>query len=102
MKTLVSVSGVPLCYAAVWTWLKNLIGLLICVVLLLSAGALANALTKAASDPSHFMGRVAMELLGWNAKGVINVSLAGIVGVLGSIAFYYGVYTGFIGRSSRR
>ena len=42
-----------------------------------------------------------MELLGWNAKGVINVSLAGIVGVLGSIAFYYGVYTGFIGRSSR-
>jgi hypothetical protein len=84
-----------------WTWLKNLIGLLIGVLLLLSAAALANALTRAASDPSHFIGRVAVELLGWNAKGVINVFLAGIVGVLGSIAFYYGVYTGFIGRSNR-
>jgi hypothetical protein len=32
---------------------------------------------------------------------VINIALAGIVGFLGAVAFYYGVYTGFINPDSR-
>jgi hypothetical protein len=32
---------------------------------------------------------------------VINVLLAGVVGILGALSFYYGVYTGFINPDSR-
>src|ERR1044072_9583833 len=90
-----------------WKWLKNLIGLLICSLLLLWTIRSADSLTTKviatanASKGTGILEKIVIEFSAWDAKGIMNVGLAGIVGVLGAIAFYYGVYIGFIGRETR-
>ena len=90
-----------------WTWLKNGIGILICLLLLLWTIHVADLLAvkvvavENVSQNPGIVQKVVIEFSAWDAKGIINVILAGFVGILGAISFYYGVYTGFIGRESR-
>ncbi len=90
-----------------WKWLKNALGLLICVSLLLWSIYMADFLTvrviavENGSKSPGILQKVVIEFAAWDGKGIINVTLAGFVGILGAISFYYGVYTGFIGRESR-